>query len=340
MGKNFPQVTTLKKNPSCFEKTLKLIEDSFKYQRPNTFVEDFAPLIDESNHHNCFILIDENENVLAHIGVKEKEIQIHNKKFNIALLGGIAVDEKYRGEGHFQNIFTDVLAEKRDECAFFILWSDIENLYKKFGFYLCGYQFEIEQLEDSKSFLEAKYYQLSPQEKKEIQQLYVNSFSKTYLTFERSEKDWECIEKIKSADLYIKKDAGKITQYFFINKGQDLTGVIYEYAGENLKEVIDGARSYGRVWAGSPILETEILQYQFFLCPADRRQFADFIKTYTEGKFEIRDINIMKQEVFFDFNEETLSLSIEDFIRGVFGPGSFEELGEIKPFFISGLDSI
>lgn len=125
-----------------------------------------------------------------------------------------------------------------------------------------------------------------------------------------------------------------------MNKGQDLTGIIYEYAGENIKEVVEGARSYGKVWAGSPLLETDILQYQFFLCPADRRQFADFIKSYTNGQFEIREINLMKQEVYFDFNGETLGLSVEEFLRGILGPGNFEELGDLKPFFISGLDSI
>ncbi|MGE3609447.1 MAG: GNAT family N-acetyltransferase [Bacteriovoracaceae bacterium] len=340
MGKNFPRIITLKQDPSYFQKTIKLIEESFKYHAPFTFTEDFAPLIDESNFKNCFIMIDESENVIAHIGVKDKEIEINNHKFTVSLLGGIAVDEKHRGEGLFQDLFTEVISEKRDDCALFILWSDIEKLYKKFGFYLCGNQFEVSQAEDSKSFLEVKYYQLTSEEKAEIQKLYEQSFANNYLTFKRSASDWEIIEKIKSADLYIKKDAGKIYQYFFMNKGQDLGGVIYEYGGDNLKDLFETARSYGKIWAGSPLVETDILQYQFFMCPGSQRQFSSLIRHYTNQQFEIREINLMKQEVFFDFNQETLVLSVEEFLRGIFGPGNFEELGDLRPFFISGLDSI
>src|SRR5690348_1673561 len=109
MGNIFP----LKEKPSCFEATIKLIEKSFDYKSPHSFKTDFAPLIDQSNHQNCFIYIDENEHVLAHIGVKERIITLGKKKFTVCLLGGIAVDEKRRGEGIFQTLLQDVLAEKR-----------------------------------------------------------------------------------------------------------------------------------------------------------------------------------------------------------------------------------
>ena len=51
-------------------------------------------------------------------------------------------------------------------------------------------------------------------------------------------------------------------------------------------------------------------------------------------------MNSMKQEVYFYFNDELLSLDTEEFLRGVIGPEVFEELGELKPIFVSGLDSI
>jgi hypothetical protein len=48
----------------------------------------------------------------------------------------------------------------------------------------------------------------------------------------------------------------------------------------------------------------------------------------------------MKQEVYFYFNDELLALKTEEFLQGVLGPAPFEELGDLKPIFISGLDSI
>jgi hypothetical protein len=75
------------------------------------------------------------------------------------------------------------------------------------------------------------------------------------------------------------------------------------------------------------------------MAPGDLRLFSRFILNYTNFKISIRNINVIKQEVFFDFNEELYSLEIEEFLRGIFGPGIFEEL-ELSCFFISGLESV
>ena len=88
MGKIF----RLSEKPSCFAATLKLIERSFGYKDPHSFEIDFAPLIDKSNFENCFILLDESEKVIAHIGAKDRTITLGNEKFIFTMLGGIAVD--------------------------------------------------------------------------------------------------------------------------------------------------------------------------------------------------------------------------------------------------------
>lgn len=336
MGKIFP----LKEKPSSIEATLKLIEKSFQYKKPNSFEIDFAPLFNSNNHHNCYIYVDENENVLAHVGAKEKNITINNKKFSITLLGGIAVDEAHRGEGIFQELFQDVLAEKRSDTTFFLLWSDLEKLYNKFGFHLCGNQIEVSSPKEVSPFMKTTYAKLIPEEQKQIQELYKNSFSKLYLTPERSETDWQEIALVTSSDLFVQKQQGLIESYYFQNKGQDLPNIIFEYGTKKeLTAFLKEISSYGKLWLGKDILTSENLQYQFFMAPGDQRLFTEFVFEFTKKQFAIRNINLMKQEIYFDYNEETLSLEISDFLRGVFGPGTFEEL-EIPSIFISGLDSI
>ena len=81
------------------------------------------------------------------------------------------------------------------------------------------------------------------------------------------------------------------------------------------------------------------MQYQFFMASGDLKLFTDFVSEFSAGKISIRNINLMKQEVFFDFGEELMSLELPDFLRGLFGPGTFEEL-TLPRIFISGLDSI
>jgi len=340
MGKIFPQKITLKEKPHLFPATLKLIETSFKYQSPESFRVDFAPLIDPANHHNCFILIDENENVLAHVGASERTITINEKKHSIVLLGGIAVDEKRRGEGHFQTLFNDVLASKRSDTAFFLLWSDLEKLYNKFGFYLCGSQYEFTDGDKNPILEKTTFAALSDSEKKQIKNLYQTSFAKEYLTLDRTDEDWNLLEKITSAHLYINRTSQGIEDYYFTNKGQDLPGIIYEYGSStSLNQFIVRIAPQGRVWMGKELIATEQQQYQFFLGTGDLKLFTSFVRDLTQGKILIQNINLMKQEVFFNYNDELHALELEDFLRGIFGPGTFEEL-ELPALFISGLDSI
>ncbi len=76
------------------------------------------------------------------------------------------------------------------------------------------------------------------------------------------------------------------------------------------------------------------------LAPADLHKFSIFVATYTKNQIIVKHINQMKKEIFFEFQNETLALPIDEFLFGVFGPGYFEDLQDIKPIFISGLDSI
>ena len=333
----------LSEKASCFEQTLKLIEQSFGYNKPDRFDVDFAPLIDKSNHDHCFILLDDNENVVAHIGTKDKFLTLRGETFRVCLLGGIAVEENSRGKGYFQTLLQDVIAEKRSDSTFFLLWSNNTKLYNKFGFHLCGTQYEIDKIEKnerSEHFEKTKYHHLKEEDKIQIHNLYNHSFSKIYLTFDRSEKDWIELEKLTSSDLYIKRNDSGITDYFFMNKGQDLIGIIYEYGTfSEIPKSLQSMSHYGKVWTGKPFIETENVQYQFFMAPGDVRLFARFILNYTNLQISIRDINVLKQEVFFDFNGELYSLELEEFLRGIFGPGIFEEL-EVPVFFVSGLESV
>ena len=328
------KITTLKAAPHLKNTTIDLIERSFEYKKPNHFEIDFAPLMNESNFHNCFIMIDENENVIAHIGVCERNIL----GVAVAMLGGIAVDESHRGQGHFKELIQDVMAEKRSDVAFFILWSDQEDLYKKYGFHLCGTQIEIQNNEKSEEFKKTK---LDAANLKQIQNLYQKSFSHLYTTIERSENDWQQLLKITSTDLYIKETAGAISDYFFMNKGQDLSGIIFEYGSHgDIKTLVKNISAYGKVWTGAHLLDEGEAQYQFLMAPGDTKLLAVFMGLYTNEKILIREINPMKQEVYFYFNDELLALKTEEFLQGVLGPAPFEELGDLKPIFISGLDSI
>jgi predicted N-acetyltransferase YhbS len=330
-------ITTLKDAPHLYQATLSLIEKSFGYEDPHSFAVDFSPLISKENFHHNFIKIDENENVIAHIGVSEREIL----GFKVAMLGGIAVDESQRGAGHFQDLFQEVISEKKSDVAFFLLWSDQEKLYKKFGFYLCGTQYEVSKPLAAINFTKTKLNKLDSEQLHQIKDLYKKSFSNTYATVDRTDTDWDKILEISSADLFIREQSKTITDYFFMNKGQDLSGIIYEYGSTgDIKNLVGEISVLGKVWVGDILGDIGEAQFQYFLCPGSTKLFSAFVSAFTDKKINVIQVNSMKQEVYFDFNQELLGLEVEEFLRGIFGPGIFEELGTIPSLFISGLDSI
>lgn len=338
MGKIFPSVIRLKEKPSLRIRTLALIEKSFGYQPPFKYETDFAPLMHEKNAENSFVLVNESEEVIAHIGARIKSLSVGDRKIPFCMLGGIAVDENHRGEGHFQTLLQEVLSEHRSDVAFFLLWSDQEALYKKFGFFLCGDQFEFDAIKNTNSSFRMKSMnEVTPEEWRLIKDLYQTSFKKTYHAPERSTDDWNILKEMKDVEVYLNEDS-----YFFKNKGQDLQGVIHEHGSrKNLTDVLPMMRQHGKVWSALPLSETETQQYQFFFSPGDLKLVKDFVSAVTLSEISLRDLNVMKGEAYFDFNGETLALEIEDFFRGILGPGAFEELGEgWKPIFIPGIDSI
>jgi len=289
--------------------------------------------MNEQNHENCYVMIDENENVIGHVGAVTKTISIEDNNFNIVMLGGIAVDENERGKGYFHQLFQHALSEFKNECSFFLLWGNEKKLYEKYGFYYCGPQYQNTISLNNHLFEEKKIKDLSQDEFQEIKNLYEEKFKSNYITFNRSNDEWEILKEISSADLFYKKEKNKIVDYFIKNKGEDLTNIIYEYTNQSICE--DGI-----IWKAQKNQDNDIEQFQFMLAPADLHKFSIFVATYTKNQIIVKHINQMKKEIFFEFQNETLALPIDEFLFGVFGPGYFEDLQDIKPIFISGLDSI
>lgn len=340
MGKIFPEIYSLSEKPHLLGQTLALIEQSFGYQEPFRFENDFAPLISPRNHSHNFILIDENEQVIAHLGARVSKLKIQHHQFPLCMLGGIAVAEAERGKGHLSTLMNHVISELRDEVAAFILWSN-QDIYKKYGFYLCGEQYESSCTPSAQSlFQKTKYANLPGEEKKQIQKLYQFSLI-SEPGLERHEEDWLEIESITDSTLYIERNGEVIESYFFVGKGQDLQGIAHECGSlKSIPEIRKRARKVAKVWSPSKLTQEDTVQFQFMLLPGDRRIFSELIKLHSQQRIDVVQISHVNQKIDFLYQGEKQEMRLEDFLRGVFGPGKFEELQNSKPIFIRGLDSI
>lgn len=324
-------ITNLKESPQFKEQTLNLIEKSFEYSNENSFAIDFYPLMSEKNSHNCYIIVEDNL-VKAHIGVLNKDIFLNKELFSFSMYGGIAVLETERGKGLFKKLFKYVL-EKNDSACLHLLWSDQLEMYEKFNFYPAIEQFEYHQdLEDAIDYHPINFSQLSEKKINELMSIYNNQDD---LRLQRNLKDWKELQKISSSQLYIKEEDGLISNYFFMNKGEDLNGVIIE-AG-SFKDYNE-LKKYGILWSPTPLGTDYDTLYATVLRIGDPESFKQFIKSYTKDKIKI--LNLESESIQFIFEGNNFNLELHEFITGVFGPNRFEELNNLQPIYISGLDSI
>ncbi len=334
------KICTLKNKPELYRNVIELIETGFTYPSEHSFERDFYPLMNKNNWHNCYILHNEKE-VISHIGVSERKISAQRNYFKASLLGGIATSPKYRGKGYFRTLLSYVLDATQDSC-FQILWSDNSELYKKYNFHLCSEQYLLEKddTNESTGYEQTVYEDLTISEREEIQQLYQLSIVNSFVTCTRTRKEWGEISRITSSELYIKKENEKIIEYFFMNKGADLSGIVHEIASLS-KPAVKEISHYGSVWLPRTLKGQLNLtqQYGFHLKIGDYEGFTLFVSAMTDGLIKINTIE--EDIITFTFNNRVLEDDHQNFLSGIMGPNIFSELeGQYPLFYISGLDSI
>lgn len=226
--------SSLKESPHYIDACLSLIEKNFHYQSPFHYKEDFYPLMAKANHAHNHLLIDErNEKLVGHIGVS---LRMWGEK-KVALLGGIAIDENYQGQGLFKKLFLEVLSLYEKETKIFVLWSDLHTMYEKYGFSpLAGMiQTGKEDFKCPQGYEEKSFSSLTELEFQELGTLY-EVMGQSYTTLKRSLEDWNLLREINSTKIYIAKENEHIVRYFCVGKGMDLNDIIHEVGFKNLQE--------------------------------------------------------------------------------------------------------
>lgn len=334
--------TTLANSPELLEKTLKLIEEQFHYSNEHSFYSDFYPLMFQENHNNCHLLVDKDKNVIAHIGLCKRTLAKKQNSTKIYLIGGIAVDSAYQGQGIFKDFFHNIINEYEQKCSFFLLWSEKNFLYSKYDFHEFGCviqtgsdSFNI----DEKLFTKTNIKKISKQDLKDIKSLYNNN--ENYIHLVRTNRDWENIFQIKGADLYIKREEGRITNYFFVNKGADLKDIIHEINFLNNEELINSIKNL-KLWL--PEKHKQYISYEKELFLALIRvnvneHTVNFLNSLFNNEIIFNEIT--NKNVSFTYQDKSYSVTMQEFIHLSFGPNCAEEFKKFSNYFyISGLDSI
>lgn len=343
------RITTLEDEPERRTETIQLIEKAFGYSDLHQFAVDFFPLVGPNNAQNCHIVIDSESNkVVAHTAVLLRLLGNTHFKSSTAILGGISVDPTYQRQGIMSHLIRYIIKEYEEDIALFFLWSDLHSLYGKHHFFPTGGQIQLgnSPLDSSidEHFEKKKFSQLEVSDWKDIQEIYQNETLKWHTSFIRGERDWQAIQAIESADLYIfRSPSGRIGGYFVANKGFDLSNIVHEigYLPEYKAAILQKIEKY-RVWLPEQeklFFPHSTLQYMALMRIGSPEIFSHFIRNWSQG--EIAIARIAGGIVNFRFQKEEYQENIQHFLSIVFGPSpvkEFEKFG--PPLYLSGLDSV
>ncbi len=338
-------LSTLQKKPDLFTQVIDLIEKEFQYPSKFNFAEDFYPLIDKQNSSNNFILLSNNK-VMAHAGVNVKELENHK----VALIGGVVVDKKFQGQGMMSQLFNAIFEKYNNEVALFILWSEKNKLYEKYNFFEAGLTIQTGKNcfspKKLTNFHETTLTQLTKKDLNQIKNLY-NTTSKKFLTFNRSDYEWNQLSKITSTRLFINKKNNEIIGYFFISKGLDLPDIIHEIGylpqfENNMLSLLQNFKLWYPSMPNTPILKDIKIErslYSALFKVGSLECFNQFLSSYSNSSLKINSIE--HNIVNFKFQNNIYNSKLSDFFNYIFVPESLSNFNDfVKPLYISGLDSI
>lgn len=222
--------SNLKKNPEYKDEFLKLVESSFGYSKEFKFAEDFYPLVNYSNHNNCYFLMD-NKKLIATCAYMYKEVCAENNH-TVALMGAIAVDSQLRGKGMGTHVVQSTI-DTLNPVAWVGLWSEKEDFFSKFGFRRYGKLTYLPRGEMYKNYSDCSIQEFSISkllpEHFSLWKKYYDELRNNFCIVKRDDESWEKLYEIKSAKFIILKNNNQIVGYAIANKGMDLTNIVHEF---------------------------------------------------------------------------------------------------------------
>lgn len=235
-GKIFPKEIKIKdykevKNHFDKKYLIHKIGEAFNYKMPFSIETDFSPLFTDRTLNRSYFLYDK-KILIGSILIKDKEILIKNSIIKVSCIGGVFICEDYQGSGLFKYFLSTILKKlQKSDSDFVMLWSEKEDLYKKFGFMPVGktywhYPGNSKNL-PPKGYTLTSFRDLAENDFTQIKKIHREKLSAN--TFIRKNEDWEEIKKIHSINIFIKRDANQeVSDYYFQGKGMDLVGIIHE----------------------------------------------------------------------------------------------------------------
>ncbi len=121
-----------------FDRVLRFLNQNLRSGHTWSIGDEYPTALNSANLHNIRIITKDNH-IVSHAVVRPLIIKTALGVFKVAAIGSVVTDPNYRNQGLSQQVIQDCLelAAKQD-CDLAILWTNLFEFYRKFGFELAG----------------------------------------------------------------------------------------------------------------------------------------------------------------------------------------------------------
>lgn len=189
----------------------KLWKSAFPNQLGNSIDTYFEVYFDEDE---TYVLRDKNQNIISSVQVKDKVLNLNNKKLKVSYLTNIQTKHEHQDKGYMKRLITSVLEEKGKEELVTLLRPYEPNLYRSLGFENVIELFEYSILSNTIPNLSTEGIVINPNSND-----LVNSYTKFSSHFDGYfDRDEKYYDKLKA---FILKQNGNLIAY---KKDDELLG--------------------------------------------------------------------------------------------------------------------
>jgi predicted acetyltransferase len=212
-----------------FPEVVKFLDSQLRPKEGWSIASEFPIAFSEGNRNNIRI-ITERDQVLAHAVIKPMIVKAPAGLFKVAGLGSVVTSSEHRNQGLSSKTIESCLeAARAHGCDFAILWTNIYDFYRKFGFELGGSENSV--LIDRDLVVKdqgLKFVDGNKVAADAIHRLYSQHTVTSLRTVEETRKYLQ----IPNSRVYTAWDAsGSLKAYAIEGKGADLTGYVHEWGG-------------------------------------------------------------------------------------------------------------
>jgi GNAT superfamily N-acetyltransferase len=216
-------------SPTEFSGIMEFLNRNLRQSESWPISSEYPTALNEGNLGNIRI-IKENNEIISHAVLKPILIKTPVGIFKIAAIGSVVTDPRYRSQGLSSKILEDCLEAARAQgCDFAILWTNLYEFYRKFGFELAGS--EVSYMIDKDLPLansEFRFSQGSNVDPEPLLRLFSQHTVSSIRTFEETRRYLQ----IPNSKVFTAWDStGALRAYAIEGKGADLQGYVHEWGG-------------------------------------------------------------------------------------------------------------